>query len=397
MNCFYLSQKFYLWRYKAMKKRIIEIVAIIATVSLMVGCAATTSNEKVEDKRPIENAIITEDEVVNPEDNWVDNGNSNAILEEKDDCFVYSIADASTCSKVGEVIKDLDNSLGEDEVKLTKSVNFYLSDGSLMGYTKPNITTQIIARGSKWSSIQINGINKMYWVLNEDLDDARDKNATNNSNNFDITPKSGIMYAKSSVNVRSGPDTSYDKLGGLTTNQKVTITGQADNGWYEIDYNGEKGYVSNSYLSDTKVETNSGNNNSNTNNNSNAGNNDSNSGNNGGGNSNNGGNDTQPQTPVATISAAEAQADIEAACRAHGLVSYPEYVNQLIAAGEYDESERAELMSWVHEASWFQTKIRIDGIGNGDYYPSAFDGSPAFTIEYVREDSGYYIFTCYAY
>ena len=79
-----------------MKKRIIEIVAIIATVSLMVGCANTTSNEKVEDKRPIENAIITEDEVVNPEDNWVDNGNSNAILEEKDDCFVYSIADSST-------------------------------------------------------------------------------------------------------------------------------------------------------------------------------------------------------------------------------------------------------------------------------------------------------------
>ena len=98
-----------------------------------------------------------------------------------------------------------------------------------------------------------------------------------------------------------------------------------------------------------------------------------------------------------TLTKEQAKDRIEAACRAHGLVSYPEYVNQLIAAGEYDESERAELMSWVHEASWFQTKVRIDGIGNGDYYPSAFDGSSAYTIEYVREDSGYYIFTCYRY
>ena len=96
-----------------------------------------------------------------------------------------------------------------------------------------------------------------------------------------------------------------------------------------------------------------------------------------------------------TLTPKQVQAKIEAACRAHGLVSYPEYVNQLIAAGEYDESERAELMSWVHEASWFQTKIKIDG--TGDYFPLEFRGSPAYTIEYVREDSGYYIFTCYRY
>ena len=96
------------------------------------------------------------------------------------------------------------------------------------------------------------------------------------------------------------------------------------------------------------------------------------------------------------ITKEQAQADIEAACRAHGLVSYPEYVNQLIASGEYDESERAELMSWVHEASWFQTKARIDGKDSGEF-PGEFEGSPAYTIEYVRTDGDYYIFTCYTY
>ena len=98
-----------------------------------------------------------------------------------------------------------------------------------------------------------------------------------------------------------------------------------------------------------------------------------------------------------TLTPKQAQAKIEAACRANGLVSYPEYVNQLIATGEYDESERAELMSWIYDTSWFQTKIKIDGVGNGDYYPSAFEGSPAYTIKYVRTDGDYYIFNCYAY
>lgn len=97
-----------------------------------------------------------------------------------------------------------------------------------------------------------------------------------------------------------------------------------------------------------------------------------------------------------TLTKEQAQADIEEACRAHGLVSYPEYVNQLIASGEYDESERAELMSWIYDTSWFQTKVRIDGKDSGEF-PGEFEGSPAYTIEYVREDSGYYIFTCYTY
>ena len=105
---------------------------------------------------------------------------------------------------------------------------------------------------------------------------------------------------------------------------------------------------------------------------------------------------TTPTNPSSSLTKEQAQADIEAACRAHGLVSYPEYVNQLIASGEYDESERAELMSWVHEASWFQTKARIDGKDSGEF-PLEFRGSPAYTIEYVRTDGDYYIFTCYRY
>ncbi len=55
------------------------------------------------------------------------------------------------------------------------------------------------------------------------------------------------------VNVRKEPSADHEKLGSLTAGQKVTVTGQADTGWYRIDYNGMEGYVSDKYLSDQKV------------------------------------------------------------------------------------------------------------------------------------------------
>ena len=71
----------------------------------------------------------------------------------------------------------------------------------------------------------------------------------------DIEILDKTMYAKGSVNTRSGPSTDYEKLGGLTTNQEVHVTGQSkETGWYEIEINGSKQYVSDKYLSDTKMQ-----------------------------------------------------------------------------------------------------------------------------------------------
>ncbi len=80
---------------------------------------------------------------------------------------------------------------------------------------------------------------------------------------YSYTDKSATMYAQSSVNVRDLPDTNGNKVGGLSTNQEVSVTGQCnETGWYRINYNGGTAYVSDSYLGDSKVEitsTNTGN------------------------------------------------------------------------------------------------------------------------------------------
>lgn len=73
------------------------------------------------------------------------------------------------------------------------------------------------------------------------------------------------MYAQRSVNLRQGPSTSYDKVGSLSTNQKVTVTGKVtmDNGtWYQLS-TGE--FVSSKYLKDSKVKVDDNTSNSNQN------------------------------------------------------------------------------------------------------------------------------------
>lgn len=63
-----------------------------------------------------------------------------------------------------------------------------------------------------------------------------------------------IMYAQNSVNIRSGPGTEYDKTGQLELNDEIVVLGQhKESGWYYIEYDEERGYVSDKYLCDNKV------------------------------------------------------------------------------------------------------------------------------------------------
>ena len=73
---------------------------------------------------------------------------------------------------------------------------------------------------------------------------------------FTVTEVTATKYATQSVNVRSGPSTDYDKIGGLTTNQEVQVISRCnETGWYKFIWtDGSEAYVSDKYLSDSKVE-----------------------------------------------------------------------------------------------------------------------------------------------
>ena len=76
--------------------------------------------------------------------------------------------------------------------------------------------------------------------------------ATTTSPAYTVEPASGKMYATADVNVRSGPDTTYERVGHLDAGDEVEITGVADTGWYRIKFKDGEYFVSASYLSAEK-------------------------------------------------------------------------------------------------------------------------------------------------
>ncbi len=65
---------------------------------------------------------------------------------------------------------------------------------------------------------------------------------------------SKTLYATIGLNVRRGPGTDYEIIGGLDYNQAVEATGVTENGWIQCSFNGQKGYASGNYLSETRAE-----------------------------------------------------------------------------------------------------------------------------------------------
>lgn len=88
----------------------------------------------------------------------------------------------------------------------------------------------------------------------EEATTAEEPVAEEPSSPYSYTELSQTMYAQSTVNVRDLPEQTGGKLGSLSTNQEVTVTGQCnETGWYRISYNGGEAYVSDSYLGTEKV------------------------------------------------------------------------------------------------------------------------------------------------
>lgn len=67
---------------------------------------------------------------------------------------------------------------------------------------------------------------------------------------FTVEEYDAVLFVKKAVNVRKGPSTDYEKIGGLNKGDQIQITGIADTGWYQIQYNGATAYVASSYLMD---------------------------------------------------------------------------------------------------------------------------------------------------
>ncbi|MEF9991134.1 MAG: SH3 domain-containing protein [Romboutsia sp.] len=112
---------------------------------------------------------------------------------------------------------------------------------SSMGKLNNGYKVEYIGMNGSWVNVKYNG--KVGYVHS----DYVSKSSDNSNGSGDTSVKSTKIVTATSLNFRSGPGTSYSKLGNLSKGTEVGVISES-NGWAKISYNGKVGYVSSQYL-----------------------------------------------------------------------------------------------------------------------------------------------------
>lgn len=128
----------------------------------------------------------------------------------------------------------------------------FLDDGSLYQLGNDVFSSQAyIDIGS--NSFLIDG--KLYVISEEDASvSVHDFFADSPAQNIEFTEKKEKVYATQDVNVRVGPDKSYDSLGIIKSGTTVERIATGSNDWSKVLYEGEIAYISSKYLTPIVIE-----------------------------------------------------------------------------------------------------------------------------------------------
>lgn len=257
-----------------MKKN--KIFAIVMVMVMMFALAAC--GNKVEDTNNDVNGenietSVTEESTIGENTLEVEEETVEPIYEEGTDVVLITNTDAWGDEYYDG--KEIDmNALTPAGEKGTigEEISVYNVVKQKIGHLKVGATVEVVTESNEWTYVSVydgcyvvrtDELNKAMAVATEDNSATSKKESTSEKNEentnettYSVVDMSATKYAKQSVNIRKGPGTNYEKIGSLTMNQEVKVTGQADNGWYRISFNGGDAYVSNKYLVDNKIETN---------------------------------------------------------------------------------------------------------------------------------------------
>lgn len=235
-----------------MKKKIISSLLVVAMLMMVVACGkndtvASNTNNEIKN-----NEVVSDTEQVDASVPETDGeAENNTVVSETDGeaiaeavhehNYVENVVKEATCTENGTATFTCECGDTYDEEIESTGHDFgdYVADGNA-SYT---------ADGTKTATCGSCG----------ETDTVADEGS---KLNYTYTDLSATKYAASSVNVRDLPSTDGNKLGSLSTNDEVKVTGTCnETGWYRIVYGEGVAYVSNKYLGDAKVEisANSGN------------------------------------------------------------------------------------------------------------------------------------------
>jgi len=164
-----------------------------------------------------------------------------------------------------------------EEINTTGASNFYnkidesvyVAASSLSARRMADISTkkvESLSEGSKdhiilvgtkdWSKIEYNG-NTSYVSSNDLVVKNISSSSTSSSSSSYKKVDQYLYVSANSLNVRTGPGTSYKKVGVLSRGVKVHRIATGNNGWSKIEYKGNTRYVSSKYLTSSKPSSSS--------------------------------------------------------------------------------------------------------------------------------------------
>lgn len=274
-----------------MKRKIFSVALIaIFVMSLVAGCGQTKENvkestEKVESTQTTQKTLNSDgitvtglvDKATNVELKSLTDGDDYTSVTD----YLSTLTDKNiTATKVYDINlldKNKSKVQPKDSVKIQLTLPDELVNAEGDGYEvyrmEDDKTFKKLTVSVKDKEISFDTEHFSIYVVvktsNAPIENTESTESTEpEQSTYSYTDKSATMYAQSAVNVRDLPDTNGNKVGGLSTNQEVTVTGQCnETGWYRIAFGDGEAYVSDKYLGNSKVETTS----SNTGNSSNSG------------------------------------------------------------------------------------------------------------------------------
>ena len=116
---------------------------------------------------------------------------------------------------------------------------------------KASMSSKVIGKLYTGDKVEIIGENANWYKINYKGKTAyisKKYVSTSSTTVTEVEDCSDVFKAQIGFNVRTGPSTSYKKIGRLTRGQVLQVTGKCSNGWYQIKFGSKVGYISSKYL-----------------------------------------------------------------------------------------------------------------------------------------------------
>ena len=224
--------KRYRKREKSEVKKKTVLAAITLSMAVFIGCGSA-SNVPESSETVAESSILTMESKLDLTETPEKTETPEATEESHEHAYVETITIDATCEADGEATYTCE--CGDSYTETITATGHVFEN-----YTSNNDATYL-ADGTETAKCE--------------TCDATDTRIVEGSMlTYTYTDMDATMYAQKTVNVRSMPSTEGEKLGSLSTNDEVKVTGQCnETSWYRIEYNGNTAYVSNKNVGSDKV------------------------------------------------------------------------------------------------------------------------------------------------